>query len=91
MAKRKHELIDATAAFQTPTLADVALLPDMNMILEGLAAAAVQSRQQTQLAEQRFNTYVAQCADKLGVNTPRYQFDATKRAFVQNETFKEGQ
>ena len=70
-----------------PPVPEIPLTPDMKMILEGIAQSVMLARQQAQVAEQRFQAYVVQCATALNVNSPRYQFDPQKCAFQQNPHF----
>lgn len=87
MAQRKRNLqaVDPVKAFSLP---DVAMLPEHQFILDGLAQGVMAARGQLQQAEQRFTAYVIECAQKLGVNTPQYMFEPEKRIFTKNPNFE---
>lgn len=61
----------------------------MQMILAGLEENLALAQRAAQLAQQRYNAYVVQCAEKLGVNNPSYMFNAESRTFTDNPNYQE--
>ena len=68
---------------------NIPMPPEMQMILSGLEENLGLARRGVQLAEQRYNAYIVQCAETLKVNHPSYMFNAESRTFTDNPNYQE--